>query len=54
MLLADGQRSSEMVSSEIVSKIITPKPNSLEASNSIQKIFSGLWYTRVEDWLRVS
>ena len=54
MVLADDQPFSEMVLPKVVWKTMTLKPNSFETSKYIQRIFSGLWCTRVEDWLKAS
>ena len=54
MLVAEGQRPSGMALLEIVWKTMAPKPNSLEASRSIQKTLLGSWCTRVEGRLKAS
>ncbi len=54
MLDAEGQHPSAMASLEIVWKTMAPKPNSLEASRSIQRTLSGSWCTRVEGLLKAS
>lgn len=51
---ADGQCLSRKASLVFVWKITTLKPNFFNAFKSIHRTFPGLWYTRVDGWLKMS